>query len=173
MSKSSRRLAAGLVGITAFCLIATGFAILPAAPWRADRADTGRILKVQQRGGGRMSREEREKMMKERFDNMCQFLKLDDKQKKEAQKLFEARNKETAQIFSDSRDGKIEREEARKRMEESMKKYQEGLEKILTAQQKEQLKTWIEQNPERRPGRPGGGGAALIDRFGLSDTQVA
>ena len=177
MRSGSLRLIAGMTGIAAFCLVAWGFAARPDDVLRGDRFGQWQVQKVQQRGG-RMSREEREKMVKERFEKMCQFLKLDDKQKQEAQKLLDQRQKDTMQLFSDARDGKIERDQARDKMETVMKKYHDDLVKILTTEQKDKLKTWEEQNPEpRRGGRggPGDTGAFLeqFNRIGSQDVRLA
>ena len=85
----------------------------------------------------------------ERFNKMCEFLGLDEKQKKEVRKLFDDRRKELREIMGDAREGNLSREEVRGKMEESFKNYREKLEKLLTEEQKAKLEQWEKENPRR------------------------
>jgi len=95
----------------------------------------------------------------ERFNKMCEFLGLDEKQKEEARKLYDERREEMRKVMRDARDGNLSREEVRSKMEESFKTYREKLEKLLTEEQKAKLEQWEKENPRRgvRGRRPGPG----------------
>ena len=94
-----------------------------------------------------------QRQAEDRFNRMCQFLGLDEKQKEQARKLFDARREEMRKIMGDARDGNLSREQARGRMEESFETYLEKLEKLLTEEQKAKLEQWVKENPRRRGSR--------------------
>ena len=100
-----------------------------------------------------------QRQAEERFNRMCRFLGLDEKQQKEARKLFDERREEMRKIMGDARDGNLSREQVRGKMEESFKAYHEKMEKLLTEEQKAKLEQWQKENPRRRGarGRPGPG----------------
>lgn len=100
-----------------------------------------------------------QRQAEERFNRMCRFLGLDEKQKEEARKLFDERREEMRKIMGDARDGNLSREQVRGKMEESFKTYREKMEKLLTEEQKAKLEQWQKENPRRRGarGRPGPG----------------
>jgi len=95
-----------------------------------------------------------QKQAEERFNKMCEFLGLDEQQKKEARKLFDDRRKLMRKIMGDARKGKLSREEARAKMVESFKNFREKFENLLNGEQKAKLELWEKQNPRR--GRRGG-----------------
>jgi len=112
-----------------------------------------------------------QKQAEERFNKMCEFLVLDEQQKKEARKLFDARRNEMRKIMGDARKGKLSREETRARMAESFKNYREKFENLLTEEQKAKLELWEQEN-QRRDRRGGSApGANLFEKLDLDDSQ--
>ena len=91
-----------------------------------------------------------QRQAEERFNKMCEFLGLDEKQQKEARKLFDERRKEMREIMGEVREGNLSREQVRGKMEESFKNYRGKLEKLLTEEQKARLEQWVKENPRRR-----------------------
>ena len=112
----------------------------------AERFDRGNMNLLAQRGRDFQQRAE------ERFNKMCEFLGLNEEQKKEVRKLFDERREEMMKLRDDMRDGELSREEAREKMRENSGNYREKLEKLLTEEQKAKLDQWEKENP-RRGGR--------------------
>lgn len=112
-----------------------------------------------------------QKQAEERFNKMCEFLKLDEKQEKQARKLFDERRKEMREAMDDARQGKLSREETRDKRAESFKNHREKFENLLTEEQKARLELWEQERPAR--GRRGGSapGANLFEKLNLNDTQ--
>ena len=94
-----------------------------------------------------------QRQAEDRFNRMCQFLGLDEKQKEEVRKLFDERRQEMRKVMGEARDGNLSREQVRSKMEESFKTYREKLEKLLTEEQKAKLEQWQKENPRRRGAR--------------------
>ena len=72
----------------------------------------------------------------ERFNRMCEFLGLDENQKKEARKLFDERREEMRKLRDETRSGDLSRQEIREKMRGNSENYRKKLEKLLTDEQK-------------------------------------
>jgi len=126
---------------TLLVISAVSVSVLSAAD--AERFDRGNMDLLAQRGRDFQQRAE------ERFNKMCEFLGLDEQQKKEVRKLFDERREEMRKVMGEARDGELSREEAREKMRENSEDYREKLEKLLTEEQKAKLEQWEKENPRR------------------------
>lgn len=124
-------------------LVISAVSVLALSAAVAERFDRGNMNLLAQRGRDFQQRAE------ERFNKMCEFLGLDEKQKKEVRKLFDERREEMRKVMGDARDGELSREEAREKMRENSESYRGKLEKLLTEEQKAKLEQWEKENPRR------------------------
>ena len=99
---------------------------------------------------------------------MCKVLALDENQKKEAHKLFDAEWVEAQKVFEASRGGSMSREDARAQMRKINEDYLAKVEALLKDDQKEKMKEWRANRPERggRGGAGEGGGGGRGGRSG-------
>ncbi|MCE5270559.1 hypothetical protein LLH00_04675 [bacterium] len=105
-------------------------------------------LQLAQGGGGDFR-----KRAEARFDSMCVFLKLDEKQVKQVREFNQGMMDEMGKLREQSQG---DREAMRDGMQKIFEGYQKNLEGVLTAEQKTKLKEWNEAHP-RRMGRGGRG----------------
>ena len=101
----------------------------------------------------RQRMEEMQKQQEQRFEAMCDSLKLDKEQKKKARKLYDNMQKERRNMFADMRSGNFSREEMREQMTEIQKDYIEKFSALLNEEQKELFKKMQQEMRMRRPGR--------------------
>jgi hypothetical protein len=90
-----------------------------------------------------------------RFDSMCVFLKLNEKQKKEALTLYQTMRKEMSKVREEAQNGNMERDAARESMQKINTNYQEKLGALLTKDQKALLEKWNEAHPRQGGPRRG------------------
>ena len=93
--------------------------------------------------------EARKKNEKVTFEEMCKFLKLDDKQTVSARKLFGARLRDMDDYLTSMSKGDLDREEVHQKLVESFKKYRTQFEEMLNEEQKERLSLWERQGTSR------------------------
>ncbi|HUU29118.1 MAG TPA: hypothetical protein VM123_15025 [archaeon] len=122
-------------------------------------------LEAQRRGGsnreggqgrpGDMSQrmQDRQKQAEQRFEMICDSLKLDETQRKEAHKLFKDTQKEREKIFEDISSGALVREEAQSKMREINQSYLEKFTALLNEDQREKYRKIQEEWRAQRPGR--------------------
>ena len=93
--------------------------------------------------------ETRKRKAKVTFEEMCEFLKLDDKQTESARKLFEGRLREMDVYLTSMSKGELDRKEVHLKLVESFKKYRKQFEEMLNEKQKERLSLWEGQGTSR------------------------
>lgn len=148
--------------------LGTGITLLQARPAGRSQSGPGQEIQLAQGQGRRPSREEMQKRAEERFEQMCEVLALDEKQKKEAHKLFDEERVEAQKIFEASRGGSMSREDARAQMRKINEDYLAKVEALLKDDQKDKMKEWRANRPERggRGGAGEGGGGGRGGRSG-------
>lgn len=90
-----------------------------------------------------------------RFDSMCVYVGMDDKQKKGAKAAFDEMQDEMGKMRDRMQSGSVSREGIRDEMEKINQNYQKKLEALLNADQKAKLVKWNEDHPRRMGGRRG------------------
>jgi len=101
-------------------------------------------MQLAQRGGG-----EWRQRAEARFDSMCVFLKLDEKQVKQVRGFNQDMMDQMGQLREQSQG---DREAMRDGMQKIFEDYQKKLDGVLSADQKTKLKEWNDAHP-RRMGR--------------------
>ena len=92
-----------------------------------------------------------QKRAEARFDSMCVYLGLDEKQEKEARRLYDTMREEMREVWSGVRSGNLDRAAARESMQKIYQSCQEKFVALLTEEQKAKYEKWIEDHP--RSGR--------------------
>lgn len=96
-----------------------------------------------------------QKRAEARFDSMCVYLGLDEKQKKEARSLYDTMGEETRKLWSEVQSGALDRDGARESMQKIRQNYEEKFTALLTEEQKAKYEKWMEEHPRRRGRRRG------------------
>jgi len=97
-------------------------------------------------------REEFQRRAAARFDSMCVFLKLDEKQVKQVREFNQGMMDEMGKLRES---GSGDREAMRAGMQKINEDYQKKLEGVLSAEQKTKLKEWNDAHPRGRGPRRG------------------
>jgi Spy/CpxP family protein refolding chaperone len=135
-----------------FLILALGFNLTPLAASQED-GPSGEGWTIGRELAQRSS--EWQKRAEARFDSMCVYLGLDEKQKKEARSLYDTIREEMRKLWSEVQSGNLDRTAARESIQKIYQNYQEKFEALLTDEQKAKYEKWIEEHPRRGRQRRG------------------
>ncbi len=97
-------------------------------------------------GGRRMKMPDRKKEMERQFEDMLKYLGLEEKQEKEARKLFKEHNTRMKKLSEKMRDGKLDRMSMVDSMREIRADYREKFDKLLTEEQRKKQEQWSREH---------------------------
>ncbi|HUU28585.1 MAG TPA: hypothetical protein VM123_12310 [archaeon] len=104
---------------------------------------------------------DREKEIEQQFEEICKYLELTKKQKKQAQKIFDRRGKESKKVFKAMRKGKLDGAAGRDSLNVIMANYREKFSALITEEQRKKLAEWSkdqmtgDRKPDQSPPRRG------------------